>query len=134
MHYPRKFGTPRENCILVSRGFETQQRLMWTKVTFLVITYIFTFVGSIAHGIRQLRIFDPMDSKQKAMKDYSVILTGLELTGDGNWEEKLTEKIAAETGEKVLGVSICWSWKHRLMGKRTLVMRTFVAIALAGLV
>ena len=28
----RRFGTPRHNCILVSWGYETQQRLMWTKV------------------------------------------------------------------------------------------------------
>jgi len=107
----RKFGTPRENCILVAWGFETQQRLMWTKVTFLVITYIFTFVGSIAHGVRQLRIFDLMDAQQKTMKDYSALLTGLDLTGDGDWEEKLKQKISAQTGEKVLGVSICWNWK-----------------------
>lgn len=33
----RRFGTPRENCILVAWGYATQQRLMWTKVWFLII-------------------------------------------------------------------------------------------------
>jgi len=41
----KKFGTPRHNCILVAWGYETQQRLMWTKVLFLVITYIGSFIA-----------------------------------------------------------------------------------------
>jgi hypothetical protein len=28
---------PARNCILVAWGFETQQRLMWTKIDFVVV-------------------------------------------------------------------------------------------------
>ena len=35
---PTSYGeTPMRNCILVAWGFETQQRLMWTKIDFVVV-------------------------------------------------------------------------------------------------
>merc|ERR1719440_480194 len=61
----RKFGTPRENCILVAWGYETQQRLMWTKVTFLVIIYTSSFFMAMLHGVRQMVIFDSLDAQTK---------------------------------------------------------------------
>lgn len=32
----RRAKTARQNCILVAWGFETQMRLMWTKIDFVV--------------------------------------------------------------------------------------------------
>merc|ERR1740129_1532625 len=81
----RAFGTPRMNCILVAWGYETQQRLMWTKVLFLWIVYIFSFLGAIAYGIYQLREFQEFDYAHKTMKDYVVMVTGLpEFKGTDN--------------------------------------------------
>merc|ERR1719162_2598632 len=73
----RRFGTPRENCILVAWGYETQQRLMWTKVTFLCITYIFTFLATLAHAISQQAQFERLDSEEKTMKDFMAFMKGL---------------------------------------------------------
>merc|ERR1740129_255156 len=73
----RAFGTPRENCILVAWGYETQQRLMWTKVLFCQIVYVFTFVGSLLMSIRQLRLFQGFDYQNKTMKDVVLMCEGL---------------------------------------------------------
>merc|ERR1719163_1551481 len=78
----RKFGTPRNNCILVAWGYETQQRLMWTKILFLVIVYVGSFLFCILHGVRQLRLFQILDTKVKTMKDFVCFLRGMpEITG-----------------------------------------------------
>jgi len=111
----RRFGTPRMNCILVFWGYETQQRLMWTKVLFLVIVYVVSFVGAILYGIHQMRCFTAIDSANKTMKDYVVMLNDLPttLTGSSNVEEDLKkaleEQIPAVKG-KVVGVSIGWEY------------------------
>jgi len=109
----RKFGTPRENCILVAWGYETQQRLMWTKVLFLVIMYLSTFFFSLLHGVRQLRIFQDLDKKTKSMKDFVLLAVGIpEMPcSDKQAEDKLAKCIEEYSGQTVIGVSICWNWK-----------------------
>merc|ERR1712217_38188 len=104
----RAFGTPRENCILVAWGYETQQRLMWAKATFLIIAYVFTFVGSLLYSIRQHRMLDIMDANSKTMKDFVALMTGLEgVTGDGDVESEIKKTVESATGKKVVGVSVC---------------------------
>merc|ERR1719375_863880 len=66
----RDFGTPRENCILIAWGYETQQRLMWTKVAFLCGVYALTFAGSLLHAVRQLRLFQHATAEEATMKDF----------------------------------------------------------------
>merc|ERR1719478_335099 len=73
----RKFGTPRENCILVAWGYETQQRLMWTKVLFLLIVYVVSFASFLMFSVRQLRLHQWLDAENKTMKDFALELTGL---------------------------------------------------------
>jgi len=111
----RKFGTPRDNCILVAWGYETQQRLMWTKILFLIIVYIGSFIFAILHGVRQLRLFQIMDTKRKTMKDFVCLLSGMpEIAGsDTDVEERITKCIADYTQSAVVGVSICWNWKNQ---------------------
>lgn len=108
----RRFGTPRENCILVAWGYETQQRLMWTKVTFLVITYTFTFIFTLFHAIRQQSIFEKLDAKEKTMKDFMAFLTGLPpMKADDKDAEKKVQDFLEEKGVKgVVGVSIAWNY------------------------
>merc|ERR1719375_2141211 len=73
----KRFGTPRHNCILVAWGYETQQRLMWTKVLFLAIVYVASFVSFLLFSIGQLRMYQWMDADQKTMKDFCLELSGL---------------------------------------------------------
>jgi hypothetical protein len=109
----RKYGSPRENCILVAWGYETQQRLMWTKVLFLQVVYVFTFVGSIWFAIRQLRLFQDFDCKNKTMKDFVAMITNLPpLSGERLVENELKESISSATGVPVVGVSVAWNFKE----------------------
>lgn len=114
----RRFGTPRENCILVAWGYHTQQRLMWTKVTFLVITYIFTFVSTMAHAIAQQHKFETLDSEEKTMKDFMGYMTGvsaLHLTADQpDAEFKIEQWLREECKvEGLIGVSIAWNYNDK---------------------
>merc|ERR1719436_1712719 len=86
----RRFGTPRENCILVAWGYETQQRLMWTKVLFLWIAYGSSFLLAMAYGVYQLRCFQDTDYQHKTMKDFVGMLIGLpSVEGNQNVEQEL---------------------------------------------
>jgi hypothetical protein len=109
----RKFGTPRNNCILVAWGYETQQRLMWTKVTFLAIVYAMSFILSILYGISQLRKFQSFDFSHKTSKDFTAICSGLPpLPGADKVEDTLTKSLAHATGQAIVGVSICWNYSE----------------------
>merc|ERR1719210_703886 len=105
----RSFGTPRNNCILVAWGYETQQRLMWTKVLFCQIVYVFTFVGSLLMSIRQLRLFQGFDYQNKTMKDFVLMCEGLpRISGTERIEEELKNCVQDDTGANVVSVSVAW--------------------------
>merc|ERR1719382_679866 len=72
----RRFGTPRANCILVAWGYETQQRLMWTKVAFLWIVYVVTCVALFAYCVFQWRRYGDIDYTTKTMKDFAAMMHG----------------------------------------------------------
>merc|ERR1740130_432463 len=111
----RKFGTPRDNCVMVAWGYETQQRLLWTKEAFLWCVYLGSFLLCLLHGVRQLRLFQNVDQEEKTMKDFAAFCTGLpELVGDRPLEEELQQCIADATGAQVIGVSIAWNTKARM--------------------
>jgi len=112
----RKFGTPRENCILVEWGWHTQHELMWTKVYFLVIAYIFTFAATIIHAILQMQCFERLDAKTKSMKDFAAFVSGIPtVKGTEDVETKLTAAIndswGAKDGKKCIGASVAWNYK-----------------------
>jgi len=108
----RSFGTPRSNCILVSWGYETQQRLMWTKVLFCQIVYVFTFIGSLLMSIRQLRLFQHFDYQNKTMKDFVLMCEGLpRISGAERVEEELKNCVTSATGASVVAVSVAWDHK-----------------------
>ena len=84
------------NCILVAWGFETQMRLMWTKIDFVVVAYLLTFLGCMAFGVRQLRIFQKVDMQNSTHKDYAARIRNLPLM-DG------TEPVEEELKKRALG-------------------------------
>jgi hypothetical protein len=108
----RKFGTPRHNCILVAWGYETQQRLMWTKVLFLAIVYLGSFVSFILFSVSQMRHFQQMEASEKTMKDFAVQLKGLPFI-PGNYaslEKDLQKAVEKATGKSLVGVSVAWDY------------------------
>jgi hypothetical protein len=107
----RKFGTPRHNCILVAWGYETQQRLMWTKVLFLVIVYIGSFVSFLLFSIRQHRIYQMIDMNEKTMKDFAIELKGLPELNGPTVERAIHKCVEEATKKTVVGVSVAWNYK-----------------------
>mmetsp|Transcript_19887 Transcript_19887/g.49608 ORF Transcript_19887/g.49608 Transcript_19887/m.49608 type:complete len:973 (+) Transcript_19887:68-2986(+) len=108
----RRFGTARENCILVAWGYETQQSLMWTKVAFLYIVYSVSFLMCMAYGVYQLRAFQDADYQHKTMKDFVAMVVGLPgIEGVKNVEEDLKGKIESISGVGVVGVSVAWDYQ-----------------------
>merc|ERR1740121_1988558 len=109
----RRFGTARENCILVAWGYETQQALMWTKVAFLYIVYIGSFLMCMLYGVYQLRCFQDADYQHKTMKDFVAMIVGLpSVDGSKPVEEELKAKIESFSGQRVVGVSVAWDYQH----------------------
>jgi len=107
----RRFGMPRENCIMVAWGYETQMRLMWIKIAFLVFVYVFSFALAIYHGVRQLRLFEQMDRDNTTMTDFAVLLSGLPLLSGAESPEKLiAQAVQDATGQEVVGVSVAWDF------------------------
>jgi len=111
----RKFGTPRHNCILVAWGYETQQRLMWTKVLFLAVVYVGSFISFLWFSVSQHRQYKKMDMDDKTMKDFAAELKGMPfLPGDHEDVEKdiktAVETALGKTGV-VVGVSVAWNYQ-----------------------
>jgi hypothetical protein len=107
----RKMGMPRENCILVKWGYETQQELMWIKIWFLLILYVVTFALCIVHGVRQMHLYEAMDAQNTTMTDFAAVLTGLPTFYGVELAEDIVKKeVELQTGEKVVGVSIAWDF------------------------
>jgi len=110
----RKFGTPRHNCILVAWGYETQQRLMWTKVLFLAIVYVGSFISFLWFSVSQLRTYQQMEATEKTMKDFAVELRGLPAIpcSYADVEQDLREAIEKATSKTLIGVSIAWDYSE----------------------
>eukprot|EP00929_Paragymnodinium_shiwhaense_P078131 TRINITY_DN4043_c0_g1_i1.p1 TRINITY_DN4043_c0_g1~~TRINITY_DN4043_c0_g1_i1.p1 ORF type:complete len:1037 (-),score=155.52 TRINITY_DN4043_c0_g1_i1:126-3074(-) len=108
----KPFGTPRENCILVAWGWETQERLMPVKCVFIWVAYIGSFALALVHSVRQLRLFQRLDDTNKTMKDYVAICNGLpSCSGRRPLEDELKRVLTQATGQRVVGVSVAWAYK-----------------------
>jgi len=107
----RQPETPRQDCIMVAWGWDTQHRLMWVKVAFLATLYVVSTLLAILHSIRQLRMHQEEDANRTSHKDFSAVLGGIPIIqGSDHAEKELQNVIEDLTGETVLGVSICWDY------------------------
>jgi len=105
----RRWDSPRQQCLVIAWGYETQHRFMWTKVTYLAFGYVFTFLGSMLFSVRQLRIFQRMDLNTSTHKDFCAVASGLGgISGEERLEEELKEFFEKETGKKVIATSVSW--------------------------
>jgi hypothetical protein len=110
----RSASTPRDQCIVVAWGFETQRRLMWAKVLFLASVYALSFVGALLHSVRQLRAFQRFDEVETTHRDYAVKLSGIPAMDPSRFvEEELKDLLEGATGRPAVGVSVCWSIKSQ---------------------
>jgi len=110
----RDYGTSFKNCILVAWGSETQQRLLPAKLTFMICTYVFTFLGCLIFSVRQLRLFQWLDASRDTMKDFAAHLYGLPFVpGTELLEDEIMSFITAKTGQDVVGVSVAWNYSEQ---------------------
>jgi hypothetical protein len=88
---------------------------MWTKVLFLAIVYVLSFVAFLCFSVRQLRLYQFMDADSKTMKDFAVEMKGLpSIPGSFHDIEKEVQKqVEGQTKLKLVGVSIAWDYLHK---------------------
>lgn len=102
--------TQPELCAVTLQGRALQEEQMPMKVTFVAIVYLITFIGILAYSATNLRCFESM-ADDTSMNDFVALATGLpHLSGAKKWEETLKTLFSEKTGEKVVGVSICWDF------------------------
>lgn len=108
----REVNTARDYCIVTQWGAAVQMKLMFVKVHFVECVYGFSFIGAIIHSIRQLRIYQNMDSKEATMVDYAVRFSNLpDAVGADKIEEQWQEALHRALGKKPVGLSVCWDYR-----------------------
>jgi hypothetical protein len=104
--------TPQELCSVTLTGKEIQNRILPTKVVFLVWMYLFTFAFNFVYALYQRRRFLAIEH-DNPMTDFGAMCTGLpELSGSQSVEDLIKDCIETSTKEKVVGVSVCWACKE----------------------
>jgi len=106
--------TPRDNCIIVAWGWTTQDRLMYAKSMFVLFCYIGSFAACLWYAVFSLRRHQRLDASRVSHKDYCAICTGLPaISGTEKIEDELKKLFEDETGEEIIGVSICWDYGEK---------------------
>jgi len=110
----RPASTPIQFCGVLHRGYHYHVNNMWVKVLFLGVTYVFSIVGSIVYAAVQLKRFHMMDDCT-TMKDFVAVVKGLpRRLGNATAEEDTKVFLQKNTGEELVGVSICWNIWNRV--------------------
>lgn len=105
--------TPQQMCSVTLRGKEMQKRLLPTKLIYMVFMFVATFAFNVLYALYQRQRFLAMDD-DTSMTDFAAMCEGLPvLSGGEACEKDLKQQIEAATGEKVVGVSICWDYKEQ---------------------
>lgn len=106
--------TPQKMCYVVLEGRHMQLKYLWVKVYWLIFAWCFSFLGAIAYGVSCKRVFQTLDNEQLTMADYVALCRSLPVRkGDQPLEQTIKEAIEKETGEKVIGVSVCWNFHEK---------------------
>mmetsp|Transcript_58178 Transcript_58178/g.104120 ORF Transcript_58178/g.104120 Transcript_58178/m.104120 type:complete len:1085 (+) Transcript_58178:48-3302(+) len=106
-------STPQLMCAVVKWGRHRQMQLIWTKVYWLGFAYVFSFLGAIWMAVNSHTLAQTLDNETDTMSDYVAICHDLPtFKGDVDAETLIKESVERETGEKVVGVSVCWNYHH----------------------
>jgi len=107
----KKAATPQQMCYVVMMGRRLQLKFLWVKVYWLVFAYLFSFIGAVVYAVNSMRLFQHLDNEHTTMADFVAICRSVpKMKGDEKPEELIKECIEKETGEKVVGVSVCWNF------------------------
>jgi len=103
--------SPHELCAVTFHGKDAQTRIMWAKLIYLVIVYLFTFAGAIGYAVYHRHMYDSLDLDNCTLRDFAAVCSGLPRTaGTERLEEELTSHLRTATGQDVVGVSVCWDY------------------------
>mmetsp|Transcript_93579 Transcript_93579/g.180454 ORF Transcript_93579/g.180454 Transcript_93579/m.180454 type:complete len:985 (+) Transcript_93579:62-3016(+) len=103
--------SPQLLCAVVNWGAARQHQLLWTKVTWLAITYVLSVVCFVVYAIQQTNIATKLDAEHTTMSDFAAALVGLpRMSGKTNVEASIKEIVEQATGEEVVGVSAGWDY------------------------
>mmetsp|Transcript_78308 Transcript_78308/g.162676 ORF Transcript_78308/g.162676 Transcript_78308/m.162676 type:complete len:1029 (+) Transcript_78308:93-3179(+) len=104
----KEADSPKDLCRVVDWGHRVSLEAVNMKVAFCFGLYLITFLGSIFFAIKQQNYCQALDS-HTTMADYAALLKGIpKLNGTVPVETQLTDLLRAETGQPVVGVSVCW--------------------------
>jgi len=107
----RKADTPQQFCAVIRWGRRRQMELVWVKCVWLCFAYVGSSLGALLFGAQQHRLFHVLNSEQTTMSNFATVLRGLpRLSGAERVEEQLKSAVQQQTGEHVVGVSVCWNY------------------------
>ena len=79
----------------------------------MIVLYITTFFLCMALGIYQLGVFQHTDQANSTHKDFAARIRNMPLMeGTESGEVQLKERIESATGQRVVGVSVCWDFEE----------------------
>lgn len=111
----RRATTPMMMCEVIDWGRKLQLKYIYVKVWWLIFAYTFSFLGAIYYAVNSLRLFQTIDNEHTTMADYVAICRSLPvMRGDQAVEDCIKECVEKETGEKVIGVSVCWNFHDKV--------------------
>jgi hypothetical protein len=111
----RKATTPQMMCYVVNWGRHLQMKYRWVKVYWLIFAYLFSLIGAIWYAVKSHRLFQELDNEHTTMADFVAICRSVPIMkGDTKVEDCIKECIEKETGEKVVGVSVCWNFHDKV--------------------
>jgi len=101
--------TPRDFCLVIHWGYQTQHRLMWVKYTFCFGSYVLSFILALVYSVKQAYTYERLDAEQTTMMDYAAHIWDLpKESGSAKVEDELQTFLGTRSGENVAGVSVCW--------------------------
>lgn len=110
----REAESPQMLCAVIAWGHARQMELVWTKVSWLVFAYLFSFGGAVFYGIQQTKLFKSVHTEHATMQSFAAKLEGFApMTGQEKAEEKLKEAITAAIGSEPVAVSVAWDFTSK---------------------
>ncbi|CAK9106774.1 unnamed protein product [Durusdinium trenchii] len=107
----REAKSPQVLCAVVKWGRDRQLDLLWTKVAWLIIAYVFSVLGAAIYAILAAKLRADADSTYNSMADFVARLDGLPSFNGSERVEASPVEVRSATGSAVVGVSVAWDYR-----------------------
>jgi len=107
----RDASTPQLLCAAIAWGHQRQNELLWAKVLWCLLAYVFSVVGALIYAYYQTKFFTTVDSENTTCADFAAVLRGLpSFDGSKDMEAEIKEAVQEATDHDVYDVSIAWNF------------------------